>query len=107
MSVKPELRRLVLILVLPLAMVGCGKSDESKQAAAAGEVLPGSASDAMLPLDTLRSQPPLAPMAAASGAGRERTGGVADAATPSDAASVAASDAPADQASDSASPAPE
>ena len=107
MSVKPELRRLVLILALPLAMAGCGKSDESKQTAAAGEVLPGSASDAMLPLDTLRSQPPLAPIAVASGAAREQKGAVAGAAGPSEAASEAAAEVPADAAPASPEPAAE
>lgn len=51
-----------------LALGACGKEkkpDESRTAQ--GEVLPGSASDAMLPLDTVRSQPPLAPVEAASG----------------------------------------
>jgi hypothetical protein len=51
-----------------LALGACGKEkkpDESRTAQ--GEVLPGSASDAMLPLDTVRSQPPLAPVEVASG----------------------------------------
>jgi hypothetical protein len=52
-----------------LALAGC---QEKKQAApshatAAGEVLPGSASDAMLPIDSVRSQPPLAPKVEPSG----------------------------------------
>lgn len=45
-----------------LALSAC--QDEPKKAAggtAQGEVLPGAASDAMLPLDTLKSQAPLAP----------------------------------------------
>ena len=46
-----------------LALTGC-KGDTKKDAGAGtaqGEVLPGSASDAMLPLDTVKSQAPLAP----------------------------------------------
>ena len=50
------------LLALTLALAACGS--EKKPAAAGtagGEVLPGSVSDAMLPVDTVRSQPPLAP----------------------------------------------
>ena len=46
-----------------IALAGC-KGDAKKDAGAGtaqGEVLPGSASDAMLPLDTVKSQAPLAP----------------------------------------------
>lgn len=53
---------LVLAAAL-LALAGC-KGDAKKDAGAGkaqGEVLPGSASDAMLPLDTVKSQAPLAP----------------------------------------------
>jgi hypothetical protein len=56
--------RLALILALPLAATGCNKAAEKKekdQRTAAGEILPGSISDAMLPYDTIKSQPPLAP----------------------------------------------
>lgn len=56
--------RLALILALPLAAAACNKGAEKKQKdqrQAAGEILPGSISDAMLPYDTVRSQPPLAP----------------------------------------------
>ncbi len=44
------------LLVLP----ACSKKPET-QAQAGGEILEGSISDAMLPLDTATSQPPLAP----------------------------------------------
>ena len=55
-------------------------------ALALGEILPGSASDAMLPLDTVRSQPPLAPIEVATGKpGKSGTGS-----TPGSAASDAA-----------------
>jgi hypothetical protein len=54
----------VLICVAALA-VATGACKDKKaapgEAAPSGDVLPGSASDAMLPYDTVRSQPPLAP----------------------------------------------
>jgi hypothetical protein len=57
--------RLALILMAPLALAACGSGTSDKkqkdQRTAAGEILPGSVSDAMLPYDTVRSQPPLAP----------------------------------------------
>jgi hypothetical protein len=60
--------RLALTLLAPLALAACGSGSDTKQKdqrTAAGEILPGSASDAMLPYDTVRSQPPLAPKATA------------------------------------------
>ena len=54
-----------------LTLAGChhhdGKSED--QRVAVGQVLPGSISDAMLPYDTRRSQPQLAPVHAAADAG--------------------------------------
>lgn len=52
-----------------LALAACGSEPKPTGGSADGEILPGSASDAMLPLDTVRSQPPLAPKAADSGSG--------------------------------------
>lgn len=55
------------LMAAPLAaalvlLSGCGgNGGNDGKAAASGEVMPGSVSDAMLPLDTVRSQPPLAP----------------------------------------------
>lgn len=80
--------RKALLLALPpmivLSLVACKDSDKPAQdARAMGEVLPGSASDAMIPLDTVRSQPPLAPPPTASakhGAGKARDSDEADAA---------------------------
>lgn len=47
---------------LAVALTACsGEKKASQQGTAAGEILPASASDAMLPYDTVRSQPPLAP----------------------------------------------
>ncbi|MBW8784097.1 MAG: hypothetical protein JF593_05585 [Novosphingobium sp.] len=55
-----------------LALAGChGK--KASGAAAVGEILPGSASDAMIPLDSLRSRPPVAPPKEAAAAGERPT----------------------------------
>lgn len=53
--------RLTCLIALPLALSACGEKKAEDKASAAGEILPGSISDAMLPLDTVRSEPPLAP----------------------------------------------
>ncbi len=53
---------LVSLACLALALSAC--KDEPKKATggtAQGEILPGSTSDAMLPLETVKSQAPLAP----------------------------------------------
>ena len=53
----------LVVLSAVLALSGC-KGDPQKDTGAGtaqGQVLPGSASDAMLPLDTVKSQAPLAP----------------------------------------------
>lgn len=54
-----------LLLVLPLALAACEQqaadSPAEQGGAASGEVLPGSISDAMIPLEQLDSQAPLAP----------------------------------------------
>ncbi|MCK9543543.1 MAG: hypothetical protein M0R03_16115 [Novosphingobium sp.] len=51
------------LLTLPLAgLAACDKPGGSEaRAPAASDVMEGSISDAMLPLDSVRSQPPLAP----------------------------------------------
>lgn len=60
----PGLRPTVLLatlLALPLLLAGCGgdrSADDDRSAS--GEVLEGTISDAMLPVDTVSSQPPLA-----------------------------------------------
>jgi hypothetical protein len=49
-----------LALLLPLVLLaGCGKSDRNDRRSASGEVLQGTTSDAMLPLDKLKSQGPM------------------------------------------------
>lgn len=61
---KPELVRSGPVLLLVIALAACGSGNSPAQDAAGGEVLQGSVSDAMLPLDSVRSQPPLATKAA-------------------------------------------
>jgi hypothetical protein len=76
-----------------LALAGC-KGEVKKDAGAGtaqGEVLPGAASDAMLPLDTVKSQAPLAPKSEGGEAGDAKGAKTGKAsAKPSDAASEAA-----------------
>jgi hypothetical protein len=68
-------RRLALITLLPLALCACaGEKKPSDQGMAAGEILEGSASDAMLPLDTVRSQAPLAPKAGDASGNKQDAG---------------------------------
>jgi hypothetical protein len=54
---------LAVILALPLVLTACGGTEKKQkdQRTAAGEILPGSISDSILPYDTVHSQPPLAP----------------------------------------------
>jgi hypothetical protein len=60
--------RLLCLWLVPLALAGCQQEKKPAESRTAqGEILPGSASDAMRPLDSVRSQPPLAPQEAASG----------------------------------------
>lgn len=70
---KADIRLGVLLpLILPIALAACQSEDKPAQkGTAAGEILEGSASDAMLPLDTVRSQPPLAPRPEATGKAKE------------------------------------
>ena len=60
--------RFAALIAVSLTLAGCQKERGPTDAkVAGGEVLPGSASDAMLPLDTVRSQAPLAPKSESSG----------------------------------------
>lgn len=73
-------RSILLALAGVLALAGChhgAKNDD--QRTAGGEVLSGSISDAMLPYDTVKSQPPLAPGRAASDAGSAESAASGDA----------------------------
>ena len=91
MRTAPALLCAALLLTL-----GACKQEPAKKAAqgagtAAGEVLPGSVSDAMIPVDTLRSQPPLAPKGEGGDkAGEKAKPGSKPAAKPSAAAASAA-----------------
>ena len=70
-----------------LALAACQGEKKADNRSAEGEILPGSISDAMLPLDTVRSQPPLAPKSEI-----EPTGKGDGKAEPTDAASAASSE---------------
>lgn len=61
-------RPVIAVTVLSLlALGGCQKEEPKQTAAASGQILPGSISDAMVPEDRLTSQPPLAPQTARPG----------------------------------------
>ena len=51
--------RLILALAPVALLAACGGDATDDERAASGEVLEGSISDAMLPLDRVRSEPPL------------------------------------------------
>lgn len=54
--------QLASLACLALALAACkGEPKKETGGTAQGEILPGSTSDAMLPLDTVKSQAPLAP----------------------------------------------
>lgn len=72
-ATRPDFVRLACLIALPLALAACGRNEPDTKAKAGGEILEGSISDAMLPLDTVRSQPPLAPQTMAA-----KPGGKAD-----------------------------
>jgi len=80
----------VLMLGLALAACNSGKKDQGA-GKAEGQILPASASDAMLPLDTVRSQAPLAPKVEGEGKGEKE----AEATATEAAAEPVASEAPA------------
>ena len=96
----------LIVAACLIALSGC-KGDAKKDGGAGkaqGEVLPGSASDAMLPLDTVKSQAPLAPKSEGG------EGGNAKGARPAKAsgkASDAAVDGVADETAKSSPSAPE
>ncbi|MXO75817.1 hypothetical protein GRI40_11380 [Altererythrobacter aerius] len=89
-------------LAMLVALAGCGRDDapaEGERRTAAGEVLGGTITDDMLPLDTVRSQSPS--MASADGAD---DGEADEAAASSDATRPAASAGPVPAASPSPAP---
>jgi len=96
---KPN-RTLLLVALSTLALAACHKGAKNNdQRTASGEVLQGSIGDAMIPYESLKSKPPLAPRTATKGpaAAAADDAGVAD--------SAASADAPA-EAAPAASPAP-
>ncbi|MFM5922820.1 MAG: hypothetical protein ACKOPG_01370 [Novosphingobium sp.] len=82
-----------LVALALLTLTACGKGDDKAKGAgkAEGEILPGSTSDAMIPVDQIKSQPPLAPKAEGSDKPDDKGKPAAKAAKP-------ASSAPADEA---------
>ena len=62
----PSACRLLAAMVVLAAQAGCNKGEEER-AQAAGEILEGTASDAMLRTDLIRSEAPLAPRATGTG----------------------------------------
>jgi hypothetical protein len=69
----------LILLAAALLPAGC-KREAAPDAGAAGQILPGSASDAMLPSDRLTSQPPLDPRADRASSGGEAKGSGTEAA---------------------------
>lgn len=62
--------RPIAILAVCLALAACNEAEtEDDGRTAGGQVLEGTISDSMLPLDTVRSQPPLAKVTGAPGEG--------------------------------------
>jgi hypothetical protein len=97
-----SLRSTALLAGVCLLAACHGSSQKNDQRSASGQVLQGTISDAMLPVDKLKSQgPTLAP----SG-GKGGSEGAADAASGTADATSESSDTPSDQASPSPSPSP-
>ena len=56
------MNKLITAALLTLALVACGQKGGKEQGGKAeGQILPASVSDAMVPVDQVRSQAPLAP----------------------------------------------
>ena len=66
--------RVLLIAAAGLALSACNQKKEER-AGAAGEVLEGTVSDAMIATDQVRSEAPLAPRASSSGDKGKKAGG--------------------------------
>ena len=95
-----KLNHLIVIAALGLAIGACKDNQKASGGRAGGEILPGSTSDAMLPLDTVRSQAPLAPR---GGKPEDRA---SDAATPGKSKAKPAGDAAMEAPAAPASPEP-
>ncbi len=74
---------LLLTVLSAAALAACSDKTADDNRTAQGQVLEGSVSDAMLPMDTVRSQAPLAPRAAPSDV---QTKDIKDASSPKPAA---------------------
>lgn len=79
------------LIALPIALLAaCGDKPEQAAGATSGQILPGSTSDDMLPVDTITSQPPMmgpepakaSPVASGSAAPSEAASEEAAAETP-------------------------
>ncbi len=85
----------LLPIMLLAALAACQGEKQADNRSAEGEILPGSVSDAMLPLDTVRSQPPLAPKSEIEPSGKgDGKGKPSGAASPAPSVSGSASVAP-------------
>lgn len=84
---------LTAVALLALALSACQQDARQGKATggnAAGEILPGSTSDAMIPVDTLRSQPPAAPHGEGTAKPKEPGAAASEAAAPDAAAEAPA-----------------
>jgi hypothetical protein len=93
------IRPLAATTLAALLLTGCGDGNRKDGPArsAEGEILGQSVSDAMLPLDRVRSQAPLAPRSAEPGETKKDAKPAGDAAEkPSEAPAPAAAESPAD-----------
>lgn len=76
--------RALAVTIACILLAACGSGGDDDQRTASGQVLEGSISDAMLPLESVRSQPPLAqvsgtPNSAATDAGEQEADATTDA----------------------------
>lgn len=77
-------RRLLVASLPVLLLAGCEDKPQDDQRTASGEVLEGSISDAMLPVDTATSQPPLLKSVPAASAEADEEGEEGDASAPAE-----------------------
>ncbi|HUQ14223.1 MAG TPA: hypothetical protein VM055_08115 [Novosphingobium sp.] len=77
--------RIAILALTALALAGCDRASNDERERAAGQILPGSASDAMLQTDRLQAEAPLAKPAAKGVAGADARPGASPAAAASSA----------------------
>lgn len=81
------MKRCMIVFALVVALGACKGGERDKGAGTAeGEILPGSTSDAMLPVDTVRSQAPLAPKVEGSGKSHDKVEAATSDVAPTEAA---------------------